>query len=214
MVEGPDSFSAHSPHPVRADSIGCMRLKINFRHKLRVLIAVYGVSLAATPLFADSDTIRCDGSLIEVGTPMEKVLAKCGEPTSRFDGAELTIFHMRYLQRLPSGRFLYDSYSVQYENPVHFLEAQARLSSHEHNDLLDLNSAATEWQSGGRSFRKRLLHPRANLDLSQYGWTWQCRIIQVNKSRWFYNLGPSRFIRILSFRNGQLANIETEGYGY
>lgn len=31
---------------------------------------------------------------------------------------------------------------------------------------------------------------------------------------WDYNLGPQQFIRILQFRNGKLASIETGGYGW
>lgn len=31
---------------------------------------------------------------------------------------------------------------------------------------------------------------------------------------WYYNRGPSRLVRALSFRNGRLTRIATEGYGY
>lgn len=31
---------------------------------------------------------------------------------------------------------------------------------------------------------------------------------------WTYNLGPQQFIRILTFKNGRLTNIETGGYGF
>ncbi|HTG01509.1 MAG TPA: DUF2845 domain-containing protein [Nitrospirota bacterium] len=31
---------------------------------------------------------------------------------------------------------------------------------------------------------------------------------------WTYNLGPNRFVRILTFRNGKLTDIRTGGYGY
>ncbi|MFY9270256.1 MAG: DUF2845 domain-containing protein [Candidatus Manganitrophaceae bacterium] len=31
---------------------------------------------------------------------------------------------------------------------------------------------------------------------------------------WYYNLGPQQFIRILQFKNGRLAAIETGGYGW
>ncbi len=36
----------------------------------------------------------------------------------------------------------------------------------------------------------------------------------VTIEEWTYNLGPNRFLRILTFRNGVLANIKTGGYGY
>lgn len=34
------------------------------------------------------------------------------------------------------------------------------------------------------------------------------------EEEWYYNLGSRRLIRILSFRNGRLQRIETDGYGF
>lgn len=34
------------------------------------------------------------------------------------------------------------------------------------------------------------------------------------EEEWYYNLGNQRLIRILSFRNGRLRHIETDGYGF
>lgn len=36
----------------------------------------------------------------------------------------------------------------------------------------------------------------------------------VEADRWYYNLGPNQFIRILVFNQGVLVNIEAGGYGY
>jgi hypothetical protein len=39
----------------------------------------------------------------------------------------------------------------------------------------------------------------------------------INENRievWTYNLGPTQFIRYLTFRNGKLIDIKTGGYGY
>jgi hypothetical protein len=38
--------------------------------------------------------------------------------------------------------------------------------------------------------------------------------IAVPKSVWIYNFGPTRLIYVLTFREGKLVNIETEGYGH
>ena len=40
------------------------------------------------------------------------------------------------------------------------------------------------------------------------------RKVFVTVEDWTYNLGPTRFVRILTFRNSKLANIKTGGYGY
>ena len=31
---------------------------------------------------------------------------------------------------------------------------------------------------------------------------------------WYYNFGPSRLLHVLSFRNGRLTSIDTDGYGF
>jgi hypothetical protein len=40
------------------------------------------------------------------------------------------------------------------------------------------------------------------------------RSVFVNVEEWTYNLGANRFVRILTFRNGKLTDIRTDGYGY
>jgi len=36
----------------------------------------------------------------------------------------------------------------------------------------------------------------------------------ITVEEWTYNLGPNRFVRILTFRNSRLTDIRTGGYGY
>jgi hypothetical protein len=40
------------------------------------------------------------------------------------------------------------------------------------------------------------------------------RMITITIDEWTYNLGPSRFMRILTFKNGKLTDIKTGDYGY
>ena len=40
------------------------------------------------------------------------------------------------------------------------------------------------------------------------------RKVFVTIEEWTYNLGPTRFVRILTFRNSKLADIKTGNYGY
>jgi hypothetical protein len=40
------------------------------------------------------------------------------------------------------------------------------------------------------------------------------RTVTVTVEEWTYNLGPNRFVRILTFRNGRLVDIRTGNYGY
>jgi hypothetical protein len=40
------------------------------------------------------------------------------------------------------------------------------------------------------------------------------RKITITIDEWTYNLGPNRFMRILTFKNGKLTDINTGGYGY
>lgn len=36
----------------------------------------------------------------------------------------------------------------------------------------------------------------------------------AHQEQWYYNFGPSRLVHVLSFRNGQLTRIDTDGYGF
>jgi hypothetical protein len=40
------------------------------------------------------------------------------------------------------------------------------------------------------------------------------RKVFVTIDEWTYNLGPNRFVRIITFRNGKLVDIKSGGYGY
>jgi hypothetical protein len=40
------------------------------------------------------------------------------------------------------------------------------------------------------------------------------RRVLVTVEEWTYNLGPTRFVRILTFRNSRLTDIRTGNYGY
>ena len=40
------------------------------------------------------------------------------------------------------------------------------------------------------------------------------RNVLVTVEEWTYNLGPTRFVRILTFRNSRLTDIRTGNYGY
>jgi len=40
------------------------------------------------------------------------------------------------------------------------------------------------------------------------------RKVYVTIEEWTYNFGPSRFVRIFTFRNGSVTDIRTGGYGY
>jgi hypothetical protein len=46
-------------------------------------ILALGLATVALTQPAAADTLRCGSSLVQVGDPLETVLKKCGEPTSR-----------------------------------------------------------------------------------------------------------------------------------
>lgn len=164
------------------------------------------------------ESIRCDGSIIEAGDLQSKVLAKCGEPTDRVERKEYTVVHSRYITD-SHGRYLLDRYVLDFTDPNLYKMEQDLLVRHVHDHShfmgpFDRDETRTSFREPGRSVRRVLMRSLPG-GLSRYRVSWHCSVTREDQvSEWVYNLGPTRFIRVLTFRNGRLLRIEMMGYGY
>lgn len=165
-----------------------------------------------------SESIRCDGSIIEAGDLQSKVLAKCGEPTDRVDHKEFTVVHSRYLVD-PKRRYLLDRFVMDFTDPALFAREQGLVGHYNHShshfiEPFDRDDTLLTFNDTGRSIRRVLMGSFPG-GRSGYRVAWDCTVTREDQvSEWVYNLGPTRFIRVLKFRNGRLLRIEMMGYGY
>ncbi len=174
-------------------------------------------------------TFSCRGGIISTGDRSMDVLAKCGEPDSkeshqeelseRFgEGARQKIFItveewtynfgptqlMRIIilkngvvSDIRTGNY---GYPEQTGPPAHECSEQIVSVGDSKADVLAKCGEPTTKDSHVEEFRERL-------DDSE-------RKVFVTVEEWTYNLGPTRFVRILTFRNNKLTDIRTGNYGY
>lgn len=171
--------------------------------------------------------LRCDGGLIGEGDAMLVVRNKCGEPAwvDRWVEQVVDLPDTDFEHRVSrvNERWIYNF------GPTRFL----RIVSFRDSKVLSI-------ETGGRGFARPPTGRQCNFGVLSLGTTSlevraQCgqpdqaaqrfetvtekldsgrREITVSVDEWTYNLGPSRFMRVLLFRNGELVDIHTGDKGF
>jgi len=163
----------------------------------RVLFTIFSIFLFQKGIYSES--IRCDGSIIDPGDTQSRVLEKCGEPTDRTDYTVYTITHSRYGVNSYNEEFLLDRYITTYTGSGSTFHD---LTSHVHE-----NFTGRRFSPGSHFSGKKHKH--------QYTHSfWRCNQRTEKKSVWVYNLGPTQFIRSVTIQNGIVLEISTGEYGY
>jgi hypothetical protein len=170
---------------------------------------------------------RCDGELVTEGDTKLSVLNKCGEPSwiDRWP-EEIVDFPDTDFEHLVSRineRWMYNPGPTQFLRIITFKDGQV-----------------SSIESGSRGFTVVPGIQRCNLDIFSFGTSTaeiaaQCgepdlkeqhyetitqkiaggrRQITVSIDKWTFNLGPTRFMRTLTFRNGNLVEIRTGEKGF
>lgn len=171
--------------------------------------------------------LRCDGALVLIGDTKLEVLNKCGEPTWKDRWAEETT-------KLPDTDFEYrisrlNERWIYNLGPTHFLQI-----------VTFRDSRVLSIETGGRGFVVPPGKQKCNLDIFSLGTSsaeialqcgepdWKERrfetvtgripggreAVTVSIDEWTYDLGANQFIRILTFRNGNLIDVRTGGRGF
>lgn len=155
------------------------------------------------------DSIRCDGSIIDVGEIDAKIIAKCGTPTYQTEIVRFVVIHTQYFIDEFRNRTLLDEYAATYDDAASFPSYRPTWTNQNHShDFL------------GRSYAGLPGHPRIiRQKTGRHPGTkghihWECQVVEERLQRWVYNLGPGSFIRILTMHNGRLVGLEHGGYGY
>jgi hypothetical protein len=179
---------------------------------------------------AYSATLDCEGGIISTGDTRVDLLGKCGEPDSkefheeeiseRLDqGVRRKLFVMvedwtynfgpNQLQRivtLKNGTVAHirtGNYGFSKNTKPDQSECSEQLVSRgdSKSDVLAKCGEPSWKDMHEESFGEKL---EAGIERRQF----------VKVEEWTYNLGPHRFVRIFTFRNGRLVDIKTGGYGY
>lgn len=192
------------------------------RNSLLLLILCLGFGLQH-----NAHAFRCSGGLITEGDSKLSLLDKCGEPNwvDRFAEqiVELPDTDFEHSITRINERWIYNP------GPTEFIR------------IITLRDGRiTEIETGGRGFTVTPGHRRCDFNTLSLGTTSaevraQCgapdlqeqrfetvtrkiaggrRRVTVNVDEWTYNLGPTRFMRVLVFRNGDLVEVRTGERGF
>lgn len=191
--------------------------------KLAIFLTFIATLLTTQNAFA----FRCSGGLIAEGDSKISVLKKCGEPNwiDRWGEGIVNYPDTDFEHRLSriNERWIYNPGPTQFMRIITFL-----------------GSKVSSIETGSRGFTNSAETQRCNFDVFSLGTTSveiasRCgkpdltdqRIetftnkisdgrqqITVSVDEWTYNLGPTRFMRILTFRNGDLAEVKTGEKGF
>lgn len=195
------------------------------------MIGCFLALMAAAPFFnVYADTLNCAGGIISVGDSRVDLLSKCGEPDAKESHDEelserldhdtkqrlfITVEQWTYnygpsqfmrivilkngvIAGIRTGNY---GYSKQTKQTRQECSEQIVTIGDLKTDVLAKCGEPTWKDVHQEEFKERL----------ETGLT---RSVFVNVEEWTYNLGTNRFVRILTFRNGKLADIKTGGYGY
>ncbi len=176
-----------------------------------------------------ADTFSCGGGIISTGDRSMDVLAKCGQPDSKESHQEelserlddntkqkifVTVEEWTYnlgptqfmriiilkngvVTNIRTGNY---GYTKKAEPVQRDCSEQVLSIGDSKTDVLAKCGEPSFKDSHVEEFKERLDDRE--------------RKVFVTVEEWTYDLGPNRFVRILTFRNSKLADIRTGGYGY
>jgi hypothetical protein len=197
---------------------------VKILHAAVIALATPALMSIARPAHA----FRCDGALVDEGDSKAEVLIKCGEPdwTTRwsedFVGDAGTVSSYRVSSE--KERWLYNL------GPRSFM----RILFFENGRLVKVTTGERGFPEGGDPAACNLEHVRPGT--TDFAIQMKCgaplfidtryqeillaspqgpaRLVNRRIEEWTYNLGPTQFLRILVFANGDLIEVRTGDRGF
>jgi len=186
-------------------------------------------AFAASPSSDAADTLRCGNRLAAVGDTKAEVTIKCGSPAWMDDWTDEIINNVNTAAELRVSvareRWVYNF------GPNSFL----RFLLFENGKLVDIATGGYGYDQAHPSI-KPCDGDEIRTGLTQYEILQRCgdpafkdsreeerlantgkrskRLTVTRIDEWTYNFGPNKFLRILTFENGKLVDIETGDRGY
>jgi len=199
----------------------------SYRHVNNIQLTVIFLILATLyPLVAVADSMRCGSRLVTTSDTKADVLIRCGAPDWRDQWSEKFIedFSGLHERRISTERerWIYNF------GPQKFL----RFLVFKNGKLMTISSGSYGYHKDGHLPVQ--CNTELSIELSQYEVLQRCgepffkdsrteevfsaisgknrRLIERRIDEWTYNLGPTRFMRILTFKNGKEINSGNKGF--
>lgn len=174
------------------------------------------ISIPLSPITYNS--IRCGTYLIDLGASRYEVLKKCGEPNDIQKSNFEVVKHQRYIISSAKSTYrgwMYDMYTTTLSLNVNRDEKYRFGEKHDHASIftwLPPEQEITTYTFEGFTVQRTIAVPSFT---GGPDWLeWRCVQEKVERERYLYNLGGTRFLRYLTFENGSLVKIDTGEYGF
>jgi hypothetical protein len=199
---------------------------------MRLLLLVWALLLmtVSSPAVIHAATLDCAGGIISAGDTRADMLAKCGEPDWKDSHDE------EFIERLDQGVRRKTFVTVE-EWTYNFGPSQfTRIVTLKNGKVTDIRTGKYGYSKDAKPVQRECSEQLVSVgdaksdvivkcgepawkDIRQEEFREKIDAGQVRKTfvtieEWTYNLGPNRFVRIFTFRNGKLVDIKTGGYGY
>jgi Protein of unknown function (DUF2845) len=204
-----------------------------FMAKLRVIticfVFLFFVVDGGAASAATSDTLRCGNRLVSPGDNKAEVLIKCGSPAWKDAWTDQVIDNVNTADAL--------RVSIDRERWVYNFGHNSflRFLLFENGRLIKITTGGYGYD-GGYSSAKHCDSGEIQTGISQYEILQRCgepafkdtrqeeqltsvdehhnRLTTNRIDEWTYNFGPTKFLRILKFENGELVDVETGDRGF
>jgi hypothetical protein len=188
---------------------------MNLRKYIALVIFIHIILI--THLTAEESN-RCNGSLIDLGELISTVLHKCGDPTDSIEYSVYSIVHQRFTVSTTTKKpLLVDEFTVE----VNYAQSSGKKideinDSELHDTLAQLSQNSTDdtFTYKNRKVRRKIFNSDLLVTLNTKYTYWESIRVDYKMKKLVYNMGPSQFVRVLIFRNGELWKMEFKEYGY
>ncbi len=175
---------------------------------------------------AQAGSLSCRGGIISAGDRSIDVLAKCGNP-------DLKESHQESLRDPDTNNRVFvtvDEWTYNF-GPTQFM----RIVVLRNGVVADVRTGTYGYPAGTEPVQRDCSEQIVSVGDSKFDVLARCgeptakdthveevrgtpddpnRKVYVTVEEWTYNLGPTRLMRILTFRNSKLSDIRSAGYGY
>ena len=188
---------------------------MDFRKRILLVICMY---MMVINQLSSEESIRCDGALIDIGELISTVLHKCGAPTDSIEYSVYSIVHQRFTVSATTKKpLLVDEFTVE----ANYAQSSGKKideinDSELHDTLAQLSQNSTDdtFTYKNRKVRRKIFNRDLLVTLNTKYTYWESTRVDYKMKKLVYNMGPSQFLRVLIFRNGELWKMEFKEYGY
>jgi len=187
---------------------------------MKFIILTIATVISLVTIISSANAMKCNGRIVSIGDAKSEIIAKCGEPffqniisvetekdkyNNKIQSEEVVVEQMTYNQ---GPNTLLKILTFKGGNLIN-IENGDRVSGEEQNGFTASigDSQAEIYAKYGEPFFRETISIESTKISSPHKENTQ-QLIEEKVEQWSYNLGPGTFLKILTFKSGELIKIE------